>query len=137
MTGFRGTAMAMVALGAAMIATPAGAYTCGIPAIADVVKRTVCGAPVLRTLDRTEDDRLFAIRSVLAIENRALVTRDRRTFLNTRNACRTDARCLEATYRAQIRLYGKVEACGITVKNQAFCVTRAIQRHREELHRSQ
>jgi uncharacterized protein len=129
-------AAAALAVALFAIVPPAVAFNCAVPALVNVAKRTVCKDPILAALNLHEQERLAVVRSVIAVQNRGQVINDRRIFLRTRDNCRSDVRCLDATYRAQVRLYSRLEACGATIQNQAFCLTRAIQRHRQELHRS-
>jgi uncharacterized protein len=113
----------------------ANAYQCGVPAVFDANKKTVCASPVLANLDQAEVD---ARRSLgLSREATSIVSRDRQSFTKTRGQCGGAARCLEATYRAQIRLYTKLKSCASRQgPQQTFCVSKATQQHRQDLHRS-
>lgn len=112
--------------------TPADAFNCRIPAFISPSKKAVCASPELRRLDAQEEAGFAALRSRLSARAPTL-SADRTTFINTRNACQSDARCLTATYRAQIRLYRNVARCRPA---DAQCVPRTVQAHRLALHRS-
>lgn len=120
----------------AVTANNAAAFNCSIPALANVAKKTVCGNPLLRTVDGKEETEFKALGAGLSLEARRALQRDRRLFISTRDGCDADQRCLEATYRAQIRLYTKLARCKVTRANQTFCVTTTTDKHRQELHKS-
>jgi uncharacterized protein len=122
-------------LGALALPGTAAAYNCRIPALLDATKKAVCGQVLLAGMDREETTRRAALAAKLAIDARTIVTRDRRAFIDTRNACGSDTRCLEATYRAQLRLYRQLESCAGR-QGQTFCVERTTQKHRQDLHKS-
>lgn len=115
---------------------PTAAFYCSIPGVFNEAKKTVCADPTLAALATTELDALANVRDRLAADARAAVTRDRRTFIAARDACRVDSRCLEATYLAQLRLYRGLVACEANAGRQMFCVNRTILKHRETQHRS-
>jgi uncharacterized protein len=120
-------------LGALALPGTAAAYNCKIPALFDTTKKAVCGQALLAGMDREETTRRAALAAKLVTDARTIVTRDRRAFIETRNRCGADTRCLEATYRAQLRLYGQLESCA-SRQGQTFCASRTTQKHRRELH---
>jgi uncharacterized protein len=120
----------------AFAAHPAAAFSCAVPAIASAVKRTVCAEPLLMAIDRTEAETVAGLGGRLSGDARRAVLRDRRAFHAVRDNCGADVRCLEASYRAQVRLYRKLESCLRPDARELFCVTRTIEQHRQELHRS-
>lgn len=129
--------IACAGLCAAAASTPADAYNCRIPALIDPVKKAVCAQPLLAGMDRDESSRRAALLANLRSDARTLVTRDRRAFITTREKCASDTRCLEATYRAQLRLYKQLDGCVPRAgAQQTFCVSRVTQKHREGLHSS-
>lgn len=115
---------------------PAEAFNCQIPALVNPAKKTVCSTPFLRAVDDKEEAEFKAVQSGMALDARRAIQRDRRTFVSTRDGCETDQRCLEATYRAQARLYGRLARCKVSRANQTFCTTTTITKHRQELHNS-
>jgi uncharacterized protein len=119
----------------AATATSSEAYNCRVPAVRDVVKRTVCGAPELRTKDTAEQAELTKLRSWLNRNAYNITEDDRKQFTATRKKCQKDVRCLDATYDAQLRLYTTLLACKAGPR-QTACVKNAIQKHRQELHKS-
>lgn len=132
------SATAILATGA-LLALPAGeaaAFNCSIPALVNPAKKTVCANPLLRTVDAKEESEFRALSAGLSLEARRALQRDRRQFVSTRDGCEADQRCLEATYRAQLRLYTRLARCKVTRANQTFCVTTTAEKHRQELHKS-
>lgn len=124
---------------AALSALPPGeaaAFNCAIPALANVAKKTVCATPILRAIDTKEETEFKNVTTGMSLDARRAAQRDRRNFIATRDGCEADNRCLEATYRAQLRLYTKFARCKITRANQTFCVTTTADKHRQELHKS-
>jgi uncharacterized protein len=114
----------------------ANAFNCAVPAFVSVTKQSVCAAPVVRRLDQEEDRGYTALRRSFAPPARTALMSDHQSFVDQRAKCAADIRCLEATYRAQVRLYEKLKPCTATPGDQRVCVTRTISAHREELHRS-
>lgn len=120
-----------------MFSTPgAAAHNCTIPGIVNPAKKAVCANPLLAAANATELSLLEGLRTNLPADARRALVRDRRSYLTTRDRCGSDERCLEATMRAQVRLYRRVEPCAQAGARALFCTTRAIERHRYELHRS-
>lgn len=120
----------------ALSSTGAEAFNCAVPALANVAKKTVCANPLLRTVDAKEESEFKALGAGLSLEARRVSQRDRRLFIATRDGCEADQRCLEASYRAQLRLYSRLARCKVTRANQTFCVTTTTDKHRQELHKS-
>jgi uncharacterized protein len=130
-------ALAAVVIGGLAVPSQALAYNCTIPALVDPVKKAVCAQPLLAGMDREEVARRTALAAKLTSDAGTLITRDRRAFVTTRETCASDQRCLEATYRAQLRLYSRLDACARRqAAQQTFCVSRTTLQHREELHKS-
>lgn len=134
----RNVAGAILGLGLSLVLAPAAAqaFNCQIPALVNPAKKTVCANPLLRAIDDKEEGEFKSVQSGMALDARRTIQRDRRAFIATRDGCETDQRCLEAAYRAQIRLYSRLGRCKISRANQTFCVTAAITKHRQELHNS-
>lgn len=134
----RNVAVTILAIGIGSSFAPpsAEAFNCQIPALVNPAKKTVCAAPLLRAIDDKEEAEFKAVKIGMALDARRTIQRDRRTFVATRDGCESDQRCLEAAYRAQIRLYSRLARCKITRANQTFCTTTTITRHRQELHNS-
>ncbi len=132
--------LAMIVTVAALAATAgartAEAYDCRVPALINDTKKSVCAVPVLRRLDQEEGAGYGRLRATLGAPSRTALLSDRVNFLDTRRTCAADIRCLEATYRAQIRLYDALRFCVLGRGDQRACVVAAIAKHREELHRS-
>lgn len=124
-------AMAMLVTSAA----PARAYQCNVPAIVDPVKKTVCATPQLVSLDKREVSSRRSVNAVLPVSARTRLEANRTSFVRTRQTCGADPLCLEATYKAQIRLYDRLRACA-PAKSPATCAGRVIEQHRQELHQS-
>lgn len=134
----RNPTLATLAVGA-VLWLPAGeaaAFNCSVPALINAAKKTVCAQPLLRAADAKEEGDFKALGAGLSLDARRVLQRDRRTFVATRDGCEADQRCLEATYRAQLRLYTKLARCKVTRANQTFCVTTTTEKHRQELHNS-
>jgi uncharacterized protein len=131
-------ALAAIALaGSTLIAAPgAQAFTCAVPGIFSAAKKTVCANATLAALDQTEAVGFAALRPKLGADAMAAIGRDRRAFLSQRDRCTRDLRCHEATYTAQIRLYGRLDACTDRGTRKMFCVSRTLLKHRENLHNS-
>lgn len=119
-----------------LTATEAAAFNCAVPALVNPAKKTVCANPLLRAIDDKEESAFKALGAGLSLDARRALQRDRRIFVSTRDGCEADQRCLEATYRAQLRLYTKLGRCKVTRANQTFCVTTTADKHRQELHKS-
>lgn len=134
----RTVATVVIALAAilALSGGEASAFNCAVPALINPAKKTVCAQPLLRAADGKEEAEFKALNAGLALEARRVMQRDRRIFIATRDGCEIDQRCLEATYRAQLRLYTRLTRCQATRANQAFCVTTTAEKHRQELHNS-
>ncbi len=134
----RRIAVTILALGLGLSWAPrqAEAFNCQIPALVNPAKKTVCATPLLRAIDDKEESEFKSVQAGMALDARRTIQRDRRTFIATRDGCETDQRCLEATYRAQTRLYTRLARCKISRANQTFCVTTTITKHRQELHNS-
>jgi uncharacterized protein len=124
--------LAAVVAAPLVMSTPADAFNCRIPAFISPSKKAVCASPELRRLDSQEEAGFAALRSRLGARAPRL-TADRTTFINTRNGCQSDTRCLSATYRAQLRLYRQVARCKPA---DAQCVPRTVEAHRMALARS-
>jgi uncharacterized protein len=127
------TGLAAVLATPLLIATPADAFNCRIPAFISQSKSTVCKSPALRRLDAQEEAGFAALRSRLSGAGASAVRTDRSSFIATRNGCAADTRCLQATYRAQLRLYRQLARCKPA---DGACVSRTVQAHRLALHRS-
>ncbi len=127
---------AILVAGAVWLApAPAQAFSCAVPAIQSAAKRTVCFSKSLRKLNGRERDGYAALARDLKGDARTAVIDDHWKYLETLEGCKSDKRCLEATYEAQLRLYQKLAAC----KSKAAadeCAPTTIEAHRQELHKS-
>jgi uncharacterized protein len=127
-------------LGAAAIAllaaaTPAAAFNCAVPALFSPSKKAVCASPALSSLDGREIVTRQQVLAKLGFPARPAVMASYNAFKATRDGCGSDARCLDATYRAQLRLYARLGHCA-TKSDRATCAIHTVDRHRQELHRS-
>jgi uncharacterized protein len=121
---------------AAATASPAAAYNCELPGL-DPIKRTVCRSKELRRLDTAERNLLHTTSAKLGVTAIGIMRADRDKFIKDRKACRTDVRCLDAVYNAQVRLYGEIAAaCEKPAGDQSECTQTTIAKHREALHQS-
>jgi uncharacterized protein len=121
---------------AAWSATPATAFNCRIPALANASKKTVCASSLLRAADAKEEAGYASLRAALNPDARRALDADRRQFVATRDGCIGEDLCLEASYRAQLRLYTRLARCKAPGAKQTLCITNTTSAHREELHRS-
>jgi uncharacterized protein len=131
-----GMMVAAVLFASTVAVDDANAFNCAVPAVVSVTKQSVCASPVLRRLDQEEGSTYTTLRRSFAPPARTALMSDYQTFIDQRAKCAADIRCLEATYRAQVRLYEKLKPCTTAPGDQRVCVTRTISAHREELHRS-
>lgn len=116
-------------------ATPAAAFSCAIPAVQSAAKRTVCFSKALRKLNGRERDGYAALARDLKGAARDAVIDDHWTFLEVLEACKSDRRCLDATYTAQLRLYDMLGSCKAKPPGDA-CAPSTIEKHRQALHKS-
>jgi uncharacterized protein len=130
----------MAALGLAtclaFAAPPAAAFNCKFPGLVDATKRAVCANPELARLDATEAAELHHVSGKLWISSIGALRADRDAFVNARRRCGAALRCLEAVYRAQLRLYAAAGLCAERGPQQLDCLNQTFARHREDLHRS-
>jgi uncharacterized protein len=128
-----GTVVALVA----MAAVPAEGFAFECPAVAveaSITKATVCAAPRLRGLNKSEQARLKSLNGRLRLDrDRARVREDRTRFNAAREACGKTQRCLEGAYRSQIRLYDQLDICAARGGPATKCLDRTITRHRREI----
>ena len=115
--------------------TPTLAYSCSVPSIQSPAKRTVCSNRDLRKLNTEETKGYAALGSALIGDAREALINDHWTFLQTREGCKKDKRCHEASFNAQLRLYKTLLACKPGAES-ADCVSKAIEAHRQELHKA-
>ena len=113
----------------------ASAFDCRVPAVISTTKRTVCASATLTRLDQREGTIRRSVSATLPVAARGRLAADRVAFVQTRQTCGADPRCLDATYTAQLRLYSRLRQCAVE-PNPAACTSRVIDAHRQELHRS-
>lgn len=129
------TVLAFGILVALAMPTPSHAYSCSVPSIQSPAKRTVCGNRDLRKLNKDETSGYATIANMFTGETRDAIINDHWKFLQTREGCKNDKRCHEASFNAQLRLYKTLSACKPGT-DDAECVNKAIDAHRQELHKS-
>ena len=76
----------------------------------------ICRDPVLHQLDQDMSDSFFYLRPLLSGSSLSRLNRTQRSFISRRNACGSNASCLESVYSVRIEAI-----CSIAQDNDIEC----------------